>query len=88
MVPRSHPLPCHRRRCHCRASRGVGLLPLLSIEEEKYVVTDTFLSYGLHMTRSESDHMFHVLRVSHVLLKTGGEQKLVVWSWSDARIIA
>jgi hypothetical protein len=29
-----------------------------------------------------------VSRVSRVLLKTGGEQKLVVWSWSDACIIA
>ncbi len=28
------------------------------IEEEKYVVTDTFLSYGLHMTRSKSDARF------------------------------
>jgi hypothetical protein len=57
------------------------------IEEEKYVVTDTFLSYGLHMTRSKSNHVFHVLRVLRVLLETGGEQKLVVWSWSDACII-
>jgi hypothetical protein len=51
-------------------------------------VTDTFLSYGLHMTRSKSSHMFRVSRVSRVLLKTGDEQKLVVWSWSDACIIA
>jgi hypothetical protein len=58
------------------------------IGEEKYVVTDTFLSYGLHMTWSESDRAFHVSPVLHVLLKTGGEQKLVVWSWSDARVIA
>jgi hypothetical protein len=40
-------------------------------------VTDTFLSYGLHMTRSESDCMFCVSRVLCVLLETGGEQKLV-----------
>jgi hypothetical protein len=51
-------------------------------------VTDMVLSYGLHMTRSKSDRMFCVLRVSRVLLKTGGEQKLVVWSWSDAWVIA
>jgi hypothetical protein len=58
------------------------------IGEEKYVVTDMFLSYGLHMTRSKSNHAFHVLCVLRVLLKTGGEQKLVVWSWLDARVIA
>ncbi len=29
-----------------------------TIEEEKYIVTDTFLSYGLHMTRSKSDEHF------------------------------
>jgi hypothetical protein len=51
-------------------------------------MTDMFLSYGLHMTRSESDRVSHVSGVSRVLLKTGGEQKLVVWSWSDACIIA
>jgi hypothetical protein len=58
------------------------------IEEEKHVVADTFLSYGLHMTRSKNDRAFRVSRVSRVLLKTGGEQTLVVWSWSDARVIA
>jgi hypothetical protein len=31
---------------------------LVTIEEEKYVVTDTFLSYGLHMARSESKARF------------------------------
>jgi hypothetical protein len=51
-------------------------------------MTDTFLSYGLHMIRSKSNCTFCVLRVSRVLLETGGEQKLVVWSWSDARVIA
>ncbi len=30
----------------------------------------------------------HVSRVSHVLPKTSGEQKLVVLSWSDACLIA
>jgi hypothetical protein len=59
-----------------------------SIGEEKYVVTDTVLSYGLHMPRSKSDCVFCVLRVSRMLLETGGEQKLVVWSWSAARVIA
>jgi hypothetical protein len=57
------------------------------IEEEKYVMTDTFISYGLHMTLSKSDRVFCVSRVSRVLLETGGEQKLVVWSWSDACVI-
>jgi hypothetical protein len=47
-----------------------------------------FLSYGLHMSRSESNHAFCASRVLRVLLETGGEQKMVVWSWSDARIIA
>jgi hypothetical protein len=28
----------------------------VAIEEEKHIMTDTFLSYGLHMTRSKSDH--------------------------------
>ena len=42
------------------------------IEEEKYVVTDTFLSYGLHMARSESEARF-VCRVCPV-----GCSKLVV----------
>jgi hypothetical protein len=28
------------------------------IEEKKYIVTDTFLNYGLHMTRSKSDARF------------------------------
>jgi hypothetical protein len=63
-------------------------LPEGTIEEEKYVVTDRFLSYGLHMTTSKSNCLFCVSRVSRVLLKTGGEQKLVVWSWSDTRAIA
>ncbi len=38
----------------------LGMMPLwmLDIEEEIYVVTDTFLSYGLHMTRSKSDEHF------------------------------
>jgi hypothetical protein len=51
-------------------------------------MTDTFLSYGLHMTRSESNCMFCVSRVLRVLLETGSEQNLVVWSWSDACVIA
>ncbi len=61
---------------------------IVSIGEEKYVVTDTFLSCCLHMTRSKSNRAFCESRVLRVLLKTGGEQKLVVWSWSDACIIA
>ncbi len=32
--------------------------------------------------------MLHVSPVAFVLPETGGEQKLVVWSWSDARVIA
>jgi hypothetical protein len=60
----------------------------LLIEEEKYVMTERFLSYGLHMPRSKSYCAFCVLRVSCVFLKTGGEQKPVAWSWSDACIIA
>jgi hypothetical protein len=32
--------------------------------------------------------MFCVSPVSRVLLETDGEQKLVVWSWSDTRVIA
>jgi hypothetical protein len=51
-------------------------------------VIDMFLSYGLHMTRSKNNRAFCVPRVLHVLLETGGEQKLVVWSWSDACVIA
>jgi hypothetical protein len=43
-------------------------------------VTDTFLSYDLHMTRSESNCVSCVSWVLCVMLKTGGEQKLVVWS--------
>jgi hypothetical protein len=31
--------------------------------------------------------MLRVLHVLRVLPKTGGEQKLVVWRWSDARVI-
>jgi hypothetical protein len=38
-------------------------------------VTDKFLSYGLHMTRSKGDCVSRVLCVSHVLPETGGEQK-------------
>jgi hypothetical protein len=60
----------------------------MSIGEEKHVVTDTFLSYGLHMIRSKSNCASRVSRVLRVLPKTGGEQKLVVWSWSDACVIA
>ncbi len=39
-------------------------------------------------TESEHNRVLHVLRVLRVLPKTGGEQKLVVWSWSDACVIA
>jgi hypothetical protein len=39
-------------------------------------------------TKSKHDCVLRVLLVLRVLPKTGGEQKLVVWSWSDARIIA
>jgi hypothetical protein len=39
-------------------------------------------------TKSKLDHVLRVSRVLRVLPKTGGEQKLVVWSWSDAFIIA
>jgi hypothetical protein len=36
-----------------------------SIEEEKYIMTDMFLSYGLHMNRSKSDACF-ISRVCRV----------------------
>jgi hypothetical protein len=40
-------------------------------------------------TRSKSfAPVWGVLRVLRVLPKTGGEQKLVVWSWLDACVIA
>jgi hypothetical protein len=39
-------------------------------------------------TESERAHASGVLHVLRVLPETGGEQKLVVWSWSDARFIA
>jgi hypothetical protein len=57
------------------------------IEDEKHVVTEKFLSYGLHMTRSKNDCTLCVLHVWRVMPKTGGEQKLVVWSWWDTCII-
>jgi hypothetical protein len=38
--------------------------------------------------KSKCNRVLHVSRVLHVLPKTGGEQKLVVWSWSDAHVIA
>jgi hypothetical protein len=37
---------------------------------------------------SHVSRVSHVSHVSRVLPETGGEQKLVVWSWSDAHIIA
>ncbi len=39
-------------------------------------------------TESERDHVLHVSCVSRVSPETGGEQNLVVWSWSDACVIA
>jgi hypothetical protein len=38
--------------------------------------------------KSERDRVLHVFRVLRGLPEFGGEQKLVVWSWSDACIIA
>ncbi len=56
-----HPLACHGyfKQPH---------MPSLwkhAIEEEKCILTDTFLSYGLHMTRSKSNAHF-VCRVCRV----------------------
>jgi hypothetical protein len=51
-------------------------------------VIDTFLSYVYICTRSKNNCVSRVSRVLRVLSKSGGEQKLVVWSWSDARVIA
>jgi hypothetical protein len=51
---------------------------------------DRFLSYGHHMYWSKQDCVLcvlHVLCESLVSPDTGGEQKLVVWSWSDVRVI-
>ncbi len=39
-------------------------------------------------TKSKRNRVSCVSHVSHVLPRTGGEQKLVVWSWSDAWVIA
>jgi hypothetical protein len=37
---------------------GGGVMDKMGIGEEKYIVTDTFLSYGLHMARRESKAHF------------------------------
>jgi hypothetical protein len=58
------------------------------VEEKTHVVADRFLSYVYTCTESKRNCVLRVLHESHELLETGGEQRLVVWSWSDARIIA
>ena len=44
--------------------------------------------WSTHVLGAKSNCAPRVSRVSHVLSEAGGEQKLVVWSWSDACFIA
>jgi hypothetical protein len=84
---------CVPARFFLKKKTGRKLL-VWTIEEENALLQIGFYIMVYRCTKSKRNHvlcvlrMLHVLRVLRVLPETGGEQKLVLWSWSDACFIA
>jgi hypothetical protein len=73
----------------------LGMMVCLPLEEDRESPSLLGSALQIHFqvmvytcTESEQDCVSHVPRVSRVLSKTGDEQKLGVWSWLDACVIA